>query len=99
MIEYFKELQKEKNILIKNQKLPLFINEYFNIFKKDIHKVSFFDLDMENVEFFFKKKILDNLSLKNFSLNKKLFFISSIKYFNIFFFIFFLFFIKEEKKI
>ena len=98
MIEYFKELQKEKNILIKNQKLPLFINEYFNIFKKDIHKVSFFDLDMENVEFFFKKKILDNLSLKNFSLNKKLFFISSIKYFNIFFFYIFFIFHKRRKK-
>lgn len=98
MIEYFKELQNEKNILVKNEKLSLFINDYFNIFKKDICKVTFFDLDKKNVEFFLKKKILDNLSLKSFSLNKKLFFISSIKFFNIFFFYIVLIYFKRRKK-
>jgi len=92
MIEHFLKVQNNDNVLLKNKKTIVQIENFLKNINQHVKKTKFFDLSHTHVNFYIKKKICENINFKNCKLNKKIRFGSSFKYLIIFFFFIFYFF-------
>tara|TARA_X000000950_G_C13855872_1_gene636510 strand:- start:130 stop:1548 length:1419 start_codon:yes stop_codon:yes gene_type:complete len=86
----------KKKHLDKFISLPHIIEKQFRLYKNQINKIIFFDLNQNEVNFYIKKKLIENFHFKKNSFHEKFFYFGIIKYFFIFFFFNLIIFLRRD---